>query len=70
MCVFNLCWYRGAAEAQLVGYTKRSAANHMEASLRKSHDDLQFAHACSASWLIAQYSKILRGYGLHFVVFA
>lgn len=61
MCVFNLCWYRGAAEAQLVGYTKRSAADHMEASLCKSHDDLQFAHACSASWLIAQYLPHVKG---------
>lgn len=39
-CVFisALCCYRGAPEAQLVGHTQRSPANHMETSLRKSHD--------------------------------
>lgn len=62
-CVFNLYWYRGAPEAQLVGHTKRSAANHMEASLCKSHDDLQFAPVllcivayCTAFCLKASWS--------------
>lgn len=44
VCLYlALCCYRGAPEAQLVGHTKGSPANHMETSLSKCQDDLQLA---------------------------
>lgn len=57
VCLYlALCCYRGAPEAQLVGHTKGSPADHMETSLSKSQDDLQFYQMfCSLSSVVTQH---------------
>lgn len=70
MCLnVALCCYRGAPEAQLVGHTKRSQANHMETSLCKPHD-LQFCNiTCSALYLGLLHSICSQSLSkLHFFV--